>query len=94
MQRSSRKRGNSITGAPPQDLPTFENKRHMNTNNYSGGHRNASEEIEAVVDTGANNHVGPANVAPRFPVMETQASLSGDYFTGADGSKMRNLGWL
>ena len=50
------------------------------------------EKIEATVDSGASNHVSPANVGKQFPIQETQASANGECFSAAEGSKMRNLG--
>ena len=78
---------------PRQEIKSIRSNGQVNNaRNYKDGTRSSWEKIEGLVDSGVSNHVGPASVAPRFPIQETQASLSGDYFTGADGSKMRNLG--
>jgi hypothetical protein len=50
------------------------------------------ESVQVIVDSGACNHVGPLELGKDFPLLETNASRDGQCFSGADGSKMRNLG--
>ena len=73
--------------------------KHLGTiDNASYGSQEAAdldpnwERIEAVVDSGACNHVCPKTIATSFRILETEASKKGAFFTGADGSKMQNLG--
>ena len=50
------------------------------------------QRVSAIVDSGACNHVGPITLGKQFPLLEAAASRDGQHFSGADGSKMRNLG--
>jgi hypothetical protein len=50
------------------------------------------EKVTMTADTGAVNHVVMPSVAPHIQLQDTAASLSGASFTGAEGSKLPNLG--
>ena len=50
------------------------------------------ERVTMTADTGAVNHVVMPTVAPHVKLQDTPASLAGASFTGAEGSKMPNLG--
>lgn len=73
------------------DINTAMQQQDKEPNTSTSYLGNAWERIEAVVDSGASNHVVPAQVGKKYPIQETKASLNDDYFSGADGSKMRNL---
>ena len=48
--------------------------------------------VEVVMDSGAAECVCPKTMAPHFPIIDTQASLAGVYYTSANGGKISNLG--
>ena len=58
----------------------------------SNSNRSPWEAVQVIVDSGACNHVGPPELGKDSPLLETNASRDGQCFSGADGSKMRNLG--
>ena len=48
--------------------------------------------IEAMIDSGACDHVCPPEFAPDAPVIQTQISLAGKCLLSANGGKIKNLG--
>ena len=50
------------------------------------------EKVTMTADTGAVNHVVTTATVPHLKLKETAASKSGASFTGAEGSKLPNLG--
>ena len=50
------------------------------------------EKVTMTADTGAVTHVVRPDVAPQLSLNETEASRTGKGFTGAEGSKLPNLG--
>jgi hypothetical protein len=56
------------------------------------GSENEWERLEAMIDSGACDHVCPPEFASKFPIQETQASKAGKCFISANGGKIRNLG--
>ena len=48
--------------------------------------------VEMTVDSGACNTIGPGEIGPKFPVYETESSLSGVEYVSASGGTVKNLG--
>jgi hypothetical protein len=49
-------------------------------------------EVDVVLDSGAADSVCPKEMAPRFPIVDSDASRAGVYYTAANGGKLYNLG--
>ena len=65
-----------------------ENQAIDNLNQYEG----RWEVIEATVDSGAADTVGPQELAEWVTIQETEASKGGLQYNAAEGSVIKNLG--
>lgn len=48
--------------------------------------------VQAIVDSGAGDHVGPPSILPHLPIHGTVASRNRMYYQAANGTKIPNLG--
>ena len=48
--------------------------------------------VTVTADSGAVDHVAPANLAPKVPIKETEASRHGMHYVAANGSRIPNQG--
>ena len=75
-----------------KNLDILERANQFEVGNVNKSTKGAWEKIEATVDSGAADTVGPASMAQWVPLQETAASKAGLQYNAADGGVINNLG--